>query len=108
MRVALLVQPLGTLHRRFERAPRDAAADFSPGEAAWAVGVVARRLPGTHCLARSLALHALLRSAGFDSELRIGVAPAGEAIAAHAWVTCDGEALDGGAAAYVDFGSLPR
>ena len=52
----------------------------------------ARRVPGANCLARSLALQALLRSSARRTELRIGVAkrPDGS-LAAHAWVTCDGQ-----------------
>ena len=61
-------------------------------EIRWAVLAVARRLLGTRCLPRALALQALLRQAGVASELRIGVAknPQGSLVA-HAWVDCDGE-----------------
>ena len=91
MRLALLVRSLDSLHRGIERSGQRTQADFTAQEAACAVRAVARRVPGTHCLARSLALHALLRDAGFDSELRIGVARDGAGIAAHAWVECTGE-----------------
>jgi hypothetical protein len=110
-RVGLLALPLDSLLRGIERGSVAARrADFSPVDAAWAVGAVARRVPGTHCLARSLALHALLRRSGFESELRIGVARAAPGIAAHAWVECGGEALDDPSAArsYAAFDALPR
>ena len=109
-RLALHLIPLDSLLRRIERRSRESRADFTPREAAWAVAAVARRLPGTLCLARSLALHALLRRSGFGSELRIGVARAQPGIAAHAWVECAGETLEdeGAAASYAALGPLPR
>src|SRR5688572_5377660 len=70
-------------------------ASVDPREVAWAIHAVARRIPGTHCLPRSLALHAMLRRGGHASALRIGVRRAGAGIAAHAWVTCGGRAIDG-------------
>lgn len=64
----------------------------NPGEAAWAITAVARRIPGTRCLEWALALRGLLAHAGVASELRIGVAPAGPgAIRAHAWIESAGE-----------------
>src|SRR5688500_16511058 len=67
------------------------SGEVSPREAAWAVQAVSRRLPGTHCLARSLALVDMLRSSAREIEIRFGVIPAGAgAIEAHAWVACDG------------------
>lgn len=58
---------------------------------AWAVTAAARRVPGTRCLAWSLALRGLLSQMGVTSRLRIGVA-AGDPgqLDAHAWVECDG------------------
>jgi hypothetical protein len=110
VRLALLVMPFAALHRRIDAEVRDAPADFAMREAAWAVAAVARRIPGTHCLARSLALHSLLRRSGFRSELHLGVAQAGrDRIAAHAWVECDGEAIEGspGPGGHASFGRLP-
>jgi hypothetical protein len=73
---------------------------FTVDEAAWAVTAAARRVPGTRCLAWSLALRGLLGQAGIASELRIGVAPsqtaAAPAITAHAWVDCGGRTLSWG------------
>jgi hypothetical protein len=80
-----------------ERASRGRALQArSQAEIRWAVSAAARRLPGTRCLPRALALQALLRQAGIASELRIGVAKAGEELAAHAWVECEGRALTDG------------
>jgi hypothetical protein len=61
-------------------------------EAAWAITAVGRRVPGTRCLAWSLALRALLAQARIPAELRIGVVAAREpgGIEAHAWVASGG------------------
>jgi hypothetical protein len=91
-RLALPFSSLAALHRRSLRIVPRRRALLAPSEVAWAVRPVAHRMPRTHCLPRSLALHSLLRHTGFDSQLRIGVAPAeGGGIAAHAWVECAGE-----------------
>jgi hypothetical protein len=59
--------------------------------ATWAVTAAAARVPGTRCLAWSLALRALLGQMAVSSCLRIGVARKATAeIEAHAWVHCDG------------------
>lgn len=52
------------------------------------------RFPGTRCLARSLVLWSLLREAGHETEIRIGIRPRGAGIEAHAWVEWMGEALN--------------
>ena len=109
-RVALRMHSVASILRRIELRAGAGPANFTPRDAAWAVHAAARRLPGTYCLARSLALHELLRRSGFDSELRIGVARSGPGIAAHAWVECDGVALESGTAttAFASLGDLPR
>ncbi len=57
----------------------------------WAVLAVTSRLPGTNCLARSLATAALLGRAGIDHAIRFGVAkPDSGGLQAHAWVECEG------------------
>jgi hypothetical protein len=105
VRISFALVPFATLRRLIDpwehasaRRPgmdeRDAAARVS-----WAMGAVARRLPGRMtCLVQALAAHALLRRRGFHSTLRIGVAEhegAGE-ITAHAWLECGGEIVVGG------------
>jgi hypothetical protein len=68
-----------------------APARCTPAEAAWAITAVARRIPGTRCLAWALATRGLLAQAGIASELRIGVAADGAgAIRAHAWIEAAG------------------
>ena len=65
-----------------------------PEDLAWGVEYVLRRAPGIwhhSCLRRAVVLGALLRRAGRDADVVIGVrrAAAG-AFEAHAWLRCDG------------------
>ena len=46
------------------------------------------------CLEESLALWWLLARRGIASELRVGVRKCGEKMEAHAWVECEGDALN--------------
>jgi hypothetical protein len=52
----------------------------------WAVHAAVRRMPWVTCLARALALQRLLARRGHASELRVGVAKAGQDFSAHAWL----------------------
>ncbi|MEO7918525.1 MAG: lasso peptide biosynthesis B2 protein [Thermoanaerobaculia bacterium] len=69
----------------------------TPGRAERIVEIVhgvARRIPGSRCLDRSLAAVLLLRREGFDARLVIGVRKPGlTSVDAHAWVELDGVAL---------------
>lgn len=94
-RAGLLLLPFPQAIRSAPVSPRRDAAACDPHEAAWAVSAVARRIPGTRCLASSIALHRMLRDAGIDSELRFGVAKTEDgSIQAHAWVFADGHPLE--------------
>jgi hypothetical protein len=102
VRVGLALLPFSAL-RRFsgrEQKGRRARGEREAGtKVAWAVGVIANRLPlRTTCLVRALAAQALLRRRGFHPELRIGVADRGGAstITAHAWLECGAEIVVGG------------
>lgn len=55
---------------------------------------LARRMPDTRCLARSLTLWWWMRASGFDPQLRMGVRPGASGIEGHAWVECDGLLFD--------------
>jgi hypothetical protein len=50
--------------------------------------------PWANCLKKSLVLWSLLRHQGISSELRIGVRKETEHFEAHAWVECEGVALN--------------
>jgi hypothetical protein len=99
---ATLAAPGGSLPRRQRWLDRLAARLPSPppcdlDEAAWAITAAAGRVPGTRCLAWSLALRGLLTQAGIASELRIGLASAAPGgIKAHAWVESAGRAWSWG------------
>ena len=71
----------------------------SQGESAeaatWAVHAAARRMPWVTCLGRALALQRLLARRGHASELRVGVAKAGQDFSAHAWLVQDDRVLIG-------------
>ena len=82
--------------------PPDMSPD--PGTAAllarldWSIGAAANALPWrTDCLIRCLAADALLRRRGLVPDFFIGVRKAGDgALAAHAWVYCQGVPVAGG------------
>jgi Transglutaminase-like superfamily len=59
---------------------------FSVDQLSWAVRVTSRYVPRATCLTQALALHILIKRAGFDSRIRIGVAKRGRHLEAHAWV----------------------
>lgn len=64
---------------------------------AWAIEAAAARVPWrSDCLIRALAARRWLARLGVCAELRLGVARAGESLAAHAWLTLDGRPLVGG------------
>ena len=75
-------------------------ANLAARRLARAVDRGAARLPGeTRCLARALALHAMLRRRGVGATLLIGVRPRAERGCLddlHAWVLRQGETLIGG------------
>jgi hypothetical protein len=71
----------------------DGSADKDAEAMARTVDAVARRLPvRSKCLPRSLALWTMLRRAGIDATLRIGMRTDGSA-EAHAWVEHAGCAI---------------
>lgn len=109
-RIALKLWPSSPLCRRQVVASATSRQEFTASQAAWAVGAVADRLPGTGCLARALALRGLLGSAGYSSMLRIGVAKGADgSIRAHAWISCDETEFDCGEdpGRYSPFPALP-
>ena len=76
------------------------SADRQAQAAARLVDALANRLPGRPgCLPRALTLCRLLRRAGLDAELRIGVGKPDGRFTAHAWVVHAGRSLDEGESA---------
>jgi hypothetical protein len=67
----------------------------------------AKLIPGTTCLPKALAVAGMLRSRGYDCELRLGLKKEAGRVAAHAWVEVDGEVILGGSCNISDFKKLP-
>jgi Transglutaminase-like superfamily len=91
LRLLLPALRFSALYRWLSPGRGSANGTIELADARWAVMAAARRIPGARCLARSLALQALLRGSALQTEFRIGIAkhPDGS-LAAHAWITCDG------------------
>ena len=77
--------------------PADLAADAFARRAAELSTRAADLGPGSpSCLPQSLALAGLLRAAGLDARVELGVVRTGDAFEAHAWVDCAGQTLGEG------------
>lgn len=98
LRFRRVAGPLGLVQGN---AQGDPAAKLDPvqGEIAakigWAVRTVADRLPGTTCLAQTLAGAAMLRRRGIPCALSLGIAKNEKGITAHAWLRCGDVTLTG-------------
>jgi Transglutaminase-like superfamily len=86
-RIGLMLVPLRTLQRLSPKISNKRSGAASLEALRWALLAAARRLPGTRCLPRALALQAMMAREGLPSQLCIGVAkePASP-LEAHAWV----------------------
>jgi hypothetical protein len=73
-RIGLALLPLPRLQRLSSNTRKRDVEGATLDELRWAVLAAARRLPGTRCLPRALALQALMRRAGMSGQLCIGVA----------------------------------
>jgi hypothetical protein len=98
IRFALWLIPFRTLRRtlaKLVRIPTSAAQHrFSAERVAWAVQAASRYVPRATCLTQALALHILLKRAGLQSRIRIGVAKE-EQFESHAWVESQGKVVIG-------------
>ena len=100
MRVAVLTVGLGRIRLWLDGrpAPRVMAGPDWPSEVRRAMMRAQRTMPSSTCLARSLAAEYLLRSAGHQAALTIGVARGtlgDPPLDAHAWVECGGVVIAG-------------
>jgi hypothetical protein len=102
--------------RVLERIRRPSAATTDPSAAARecqrllrfvAVAYDILPFPGT-CLRKSLVLHGLLARRGVSSRFCFGVAKDGPALAAHAWIECDGVANDSVAEGFSELRAMAR
>ena len=85
-RIGLALLPLQTLQRRLSKTSRRSLKGASLADLRWAVLAAARRVPGTRCLARALALQGLMARAQLPAQVCIGVAKESGGFEAHAWV----------------------
>jgi len=90
--IARLRRWLGKLARRQGRAP-----DYNPE--LWhrrtiAIRRIGARLPGCHCLARSITLSNWLNRTGHPNTLKIGITGTSSILKSHSWVEKEGKILD--------------
>lgn len=111
LRAGLLFLPLVVVRRAlrlFESRPR---RFHSPTSVLRAVERAARVGYLDNCLAKALAARALLARSGHAATLRVGTAPRGARLDAHAWLEREGEVVMGGgerSARYSPFPELER
>ena len=87
MRAMLVLLPFRLVLRIVRSLAREGTRPaLSPTEIVQIVDAVARRIPGTRCLARVLAAAALLVWHGHPATMRLGVATGGSQVSAHAWI----------------------
>jgi len=96
--MALWILPFRTVKNAAEGAflPRLFRRERSQRQVVWAVKLASRYVPHASCLPQALAAQILLRGAGIESQLRIGVQK-DDGFRAHAWVERSGTVLIGGA-----------
>lgn len=100
VRVALAVLSFARVRILVERLTQRPSAVADEGAARAvrrAVDRAARTVPGSVCLSQALTAEFLLRRAGCEVRVSIGVAPDGGPLAAHAWVESAGVLVTGDA-----------
>lgn len=98
-RLALTFLPFRTVRSAFEGLPsgRGVQDETRARDAAWAVEAAAQRLLGRRpCLPQALVGQWLLRRAGVETKLKIGVARDESGVRAHAWLEHAGQVVVGG------------
>lgn len=106
IRLGLWVLPFRTLRAILARAGQRSGLQRAPAHLAWAVAVTSPFVPAASCLTQALATDVLLRRAGYQGVLHIGVTLRHGRLAAHAWVEYDGVIMIGGRG-HQDFTPLP-
>ena len=98
IRLGLSVFSYNTLRRWLATsAPAAQASDAVAERVAWGVETAARLVPGATCLTKAFAAQLLLARAGYQSQMRIGVAKDAQGkFIAHAWLISDGQVVVGG------------
>jgi Transglutaminase-like superfamily len=89
-RASLWLVPFRRLQRGLDYFSRASTAPSAPRvsveKLSWAVSAASRFVPRATCLTQAVALHVLLKRAGHQSRLRIGVASKNGEFESHAWV----------------------
>lgn len=88
-RLALWFVPFRNLQRlvnRFARPSRSSRLNTPVEKLSWSVSSASRFVPRATCLTQAVALHVLLKRAGYQSRLRIGVSSTAGEFESHAWV----------------------
>jgi hypothetical protein len=110
MRGGLWLAPFDRVRRWVDRLakPRRRVQVIAPQKLAQAVELAAQYVPSASCLTQALAAQVLLRRAGYQSLLRLGVGSGDNGmLKAHAWVECGGAILVGDIPALANFTRLP-
>lgn len=114
--IALRVMPFSRLLHRLRRTQSDSAAVARDGSLAAReyqrlrrfVAVAYEILPfPANCLRQSLVLYGLLEQRGVPSRFCVGITKDGSALAAHAWIDCDGVAHNAAAIAVSELRAIP-
>jgi hypothetical protein len=113
IRLALWLVPLSKVQRLAFRWPMQIATSncsspVSEKRVLWAVNTTSRLVPKCTCFVRALAAQVMLHRAGFDSELRIGVAKGeGGELKGHAWVERESRVVIGDSSELSRYTLLP-
>ncbi len=92
---------------KLQRPTRTDGTRKSPRQIGLSVERAAKLIPATTCLPKALAVAAMLRSHGYECDLRIGFKDEAGRVAAHAWVEVGGEIVLGGSCNIFEFKKLP-
>ena len=95
-RLRLSSMPYGKLESRVMTRPLGVRRGVVAADLAVAVRRASRLVPAATCLVQCLAAAWLLRGAGFEPRLHLGVTNGPAGFGAHAWLDCQGEVLIGG------------
>jgi hypothetical protein len=97
IRVGLWVLPFRVVQRFTFRAREKKQSRYSVEQFIWAVRATSRFVPRATCLTQAMAAQTLLSRAGYNPQVKIGVAKNEKKLfEAHAWLVLGGEVLIGG------------
>lgn len=113
--LAVRLLPFSWWRSRLDPGPLSRSSGSGDDQASrivWAVEVAARHVPGVTCLVQSVVGLEMLRQAGYQAEIQVGINGTPEQpLRAHAWVESEGRILLGGersASQYIPLSSSAR